>query len=102
MQGKDPLTAEMLNLGIGGALLCVRGNLKGAYFYIELPLGKKRYKVKAHIAHTVGRDPNEWELYYYGMQFESDLSNDHVIRRLIDNIRGGRQAAELKRDYWNL
>ncbi len=110
LQGKDPFKAEMLNLGIGGALLCVRGNLRGPYFHMELPYEKKTFKIKTRIAHTVGRDPHDRELYYYGMQFDSDLSNEHLIRRLIDSIRSrglfrrrtGDKTGELKRDYWNL
>lgn len=101
MKGKV-FAALMLDVGMGGAMLSVKGSATGPILLLNFNLAGKEVEIKARIARAAGPDKTRPRHYLYGVAFETDLSNQHHLRAIIDKARLSRPAEELPRDYWRL
>jgi hypothetical protein len=94
---------------MGGALLSVKGNATGPILHLVVAIDEKTADIKTRIARIVGMDRKRPKHYLYGVSFESDLSNSHHLKTIIDQARIGRWTAktgtsdgEIRRNYWKL
>lgn len=99
--------AYMCDVGMGGALLSIRGNVEGPLLHIIVQIGSETADIQTRIARAIGPDKGRRKHYLYGVSFEADLSNEHHLRILIDKARSsgwsgrtGTRSGELRRDYY--
>jgi len=99
----------MLDVGMGGALLSILGSVPGPILMVEFQSERERAEVQTRIARAIGRDKQRPRHYLYGVSFETNLSNTHHLRKLIDKARTskwagrtGTRSGELRRDYWDI
>lgn len=97
----------ILDIGMGGALLSIKGSVTGPILVVHVQIESVAAEIKTRIARTVGPDKKRARHYLYGVSFETNLQNEHHLRKLIDEARKskwtqrtGTQSGELRRDYW--
>lgn len=106
---QKPMDGVLLDIGLGGAHLVLKGLLDRGAFELELKLDKEPLRLPARLARDIGADAERRSLYHYGVRFTTHLGNIHLLQRVVDGVRGsswakrtGSPGGELKRDYWNL
>lgn len=105
---RAPVEAVLLDIGMGGGRLRVRGQLEPGPLLLELQLEDKP-RFDARVARLIGRDPKDKELYYYGILITTHMGNVHLLRNLLEKYRGktwekrlNSKDGAVKRDYWDL
>ncbi|MFH2204631.1 MAG: PilZ domain-containing protein [Elusimicrobiota bacterium] len=99
----------MRDVGMGGALLSIHGSVEGPLLIVEIETSAGKTSFKARIARAIGMDKKKARHYLYGVMFETDLSNQHILRKILDQARAGKwsgqtgtDSGETRRDYWNM
>lgn len=96
-------TAEILDIGTGGALIRTAAELGSETVRLEIPSGKGTIEIMSRSVRALGKDPAKPALKRYGLNFRLNSANEAPLRALLDRLRAGRKSGpELKCDYWNL
>lgn len=87
---KGILDATVLNFGMGGVFVQVKGELSNTPVKIEMRSGRDLFLFDARIVRIAGRDPYDSTLYLYGLYFLASGRTEQKARLLLDRIRQDR------------
>lgn len=93
----------LLDIGMGGALLRVRGALDERPLQLQVFYEKKAFVLEARVARRAGKDPKDSVYNLYGLNFVLDMETQTYLKFLVDRLRASVQfGPKISRDYWNL
>lgn len=98
------LEAVILDIGMGGALVRVKGTLPvPGEARLEVPVGEDPLLLKARVVRAAGKDPKDRAFEGYGLAFLLEGRSHLRLKRLVDQVRKDIEfKPDLTRDYWNL
>ncbi len=86
---RGPLEGTMLNVGMGGAFVKVKGALPGGSCTLRITLGEETISLGARVV-RISSDPVERLAGHYGLEFSTDSDTRQRVRLLVDRVRSQR------------
>lgn len=85
---RQPVAAELRDLGMGGALIRVRAEVPDAGLELELPAPRGTLVLRSSVARRLGEDPADPSARLYALDFHTPFSEKHKLLQLVDRVRG--------------
>ena len=79
----------MLNVGIGGAYMRLKGTLPSGSSTLRIALGNETISLGARVV-RIASDPLERLAHCYGLEFATDSDTRARVRLLVDRVRSQR------------
>lgn len=100
--GGSALEGAILNIGMGGAYLSVRGTIKIQTVTMRVAFGEETFTVEARIVRKEGLDPREKDVSHYGVEFLKDTTTQGRLRLIVERVRvtGNGGAPATMTHYW--
>ncbi|MBI4423964.1 MAG: hypothetical protein HY554_09570 [Elusimicrobia bacterium] len=99
---KSAQPGALLNIGMGGAYLRVRGTLREKMIRLDVEIGQERMTLTVRVAWSGGVDPSDKASTLYGIEFGTETHTREKVRLIVDRIRtdaAGRLNVPLTK-YW--
>lgn len=87
--GRGPLEGLLLNIGMGGAFVKLKGSLPKSVCTLRISCGQDTISVDARVVRIARSDPADRLAMFYGLEFLTDSSTKHRVRSLVDRVRSG-------------
>ncbi|MBI4348610.1 MAG: PilZ domain-containing protein [Elusimicrobia bacterium] len=87
--GRGPLEGLLLNVGIGGAYVKLKGTLPKPQCTLRINCGEDTFAVDARVVRIAPADPADRAATFYGLEFLNDSSTKLRVRSLVDRVRSG-------------
>lgn len=86
---RGPMDGTMLNVGMGGALVRLKGLLPRSPFTVRVVCGEESMSLNARVVRIAGLDPDDRQWTLYGLEFIIDPQMFLRVRILVDRVRSG-------------
>lgn len=95
------LEGAVLNIGMGGAYIRVKGTLKLKTVTLRVALGAETMSMEARVVRTGGIDASDKASTLYGLEFLKDSTNQGRLRLVVDRVRANTNLGmPTMRNYW--
>ena len=84
---RNPIEGTMLNVGVGGAFLALKGGPHSGSFTLRVTCGEETVSLDARVVRNGGSDPNDRQAGRYGVEFRDDPETKGRVRLLVDRVR---------------
>jgi len=81
------LSADLREIGMGGALLALRVPVAERDIEVELPSAEGAVRVRSAVVRRLGRDPQAPGTWLYGVEFLPHFSERHKLLKIVDRVR---------------
>lgn len=98
---REMLEGAVLNIGMGGAYIRVKGTLKLKTVTLRVALGAETMSMEARVVRTGGIDASDKASTLYGLEFLKDSTNQGRLRLVVDRVRANTNLGmPTMRNYW--
>jgi len=81
------LSAEVRDIGMGGALVRLRADIRDPDVELDLPTGEEILTLRASVVRRAGPAPDDPFARQYALVFDPHFSERHKLLRLVDRVR---------------
>lgn len=97
---REALDGTILNVGMGGAYIRVKGTIKLKTLTLRVALGSETLLVEARVVRTAGLDPKDKDVTLYGVEFMKDSTNQGRLHLIVDRVRTASAPGFSMTRYW--
>lgn len=97
---REALEGTVLNVGMGGAYIRVKGTLKLKTLTLRVSMGAETLSVEARVVRSAGLDPKEKDVTLYGVEFTTDATTQGRLHLIVDRVRTSSAPSISMTRYW--